>query len=69
MCPLVQHDTTVAAMTSALQVFNKHSPGYTTAFAVELYSDSNQYVSILIDISTLWTIECVWVGVCVFTIF
>ena len=41
---LIQHDTTVAAMQSALGVFDKTQPGYASAFVVELYSDPSKWV-------------------------
>ena len=37
-----QHDTTVAAFMSALQIFNDIQPPYAATVFVELYSDSNK---------------------------
>jgi len=47
MC-LMQHDLNVAAMLSALDLYDKKSPGYASAFAVELYSDENKYIKLIV---------------------
>ena len=39
-----QHDTTVAAMTSGLGVYNDIIPPYAAAFIIELYSDSSRCI-------------------------
>ena len=39
-----QHDTTVACMLAALDLFNKKKPPYSTAFLVELLSDEARSV-------------------------
>ena len=38
---MLQHDTTVAALLSALNLYDGISPAYSSAVMVELYSDEN----------------------------
>ncbi|CAI8038231.1 Lysosomal acid phosphatase, partial [Geodia barretti] len=60
---LVQHDTTVAAMTTALDVYNNILPPYAAALMIELYNDTNgdYWVSLYYrndsDGSNLWPLN------------